>query len=151
MEDFLLYTIFYILDSVGEARLQHFWKLAIGLKINYQYDILLINKNVKNIKTVTYKGRKIWKKQMKSYYLKRKIKTIGKHINNVLKEELDNQVVVAKFTTVQNEGTTMLVNSEFVALLKQANTDSSKMAAVIGVSDAQLRFVTKHSVQYSTS
>ena len=51
---------------------------------------------------------------MKSYYLKRKIKTIGKHINNVLKEELDNQVVVAKFATVQNEGTTMLVNSEFV-------------------------------------
>ena len=97
MEDFLLYTIFYILDSVGEARLQHFWKLAIGLKINYQYDILLINKNVENIKTVTYKGRKIWKKQMKSYYLKRKIKTIGKHINNVLKEELDNQVVVAFF------------------------------------------------------
>ena len=28
------------------------------------------------------------------------------------------------------------------ALLKQANTDSSKMAEVIGVSDAQLRFVT---------
>ena len=127
--------------------MQHFWKLAIGLKINYQYDILLINKNVENIKTVTYKGRKIWKKQMKSYYLKRKIKTIGKHINNVLKEELDNQVVVAKFTTVQNKGTTMLVNSEFVALLKQANTDSSKRAAVIGVSDAQLRFVTKQSVQ----
>ena len=65
---------------------------------------------------------------MKSYYLKRKIKTIGKHINNVLKEELDNQVVVAKFTTDQNEWTTMLVNSEFVALLKQANTDSSKRA-----------------------
>lgn len=36
----------------------------------------------------------------------------------------------------------MLANSEFVALLKQANTDSSKMAEVIGVSDAQLRFVT---------
>lgn len=34
------------------------------------------------------------------------------------------------------------VNSEFVALLKQANTDSSKMAEVIGVSEAQLRFVT---------
>lgn len=39
-------------------------------------------------------------------------------------------------------GTTMLANSEFVALLKQANTDSSKMAEVIGVSEAQLRFVT---------
>ena len=38
--------------------------------------------------------------------------------------------------------TTMLANSEFVALLKQANTDSSKMAEVIGVSDEQLRFVT---------
>lgn len=38
--------------------------------------------------------------------------------------------------------TTMLANSEFVALLKQANTDSSKMTEVIGVSDAQLRFVT---------
>lgn len=38
--------------------------------------------------------------------------------------------------------TTMLANSEFVALLKQANTDSSKMAEVVGISDAQLRFVT---------
>ena len=38
--------------------------------------------------------------------------------------------------------TTMLANSEFVAILKQANTDSSKMAEVIGVSEAQLRFVT---------
>ena len=41
-----------------------------------------------------------------------------------------------------NYTTTMLANSEFVALLKQANTDSSKMAEVIGVSEAQLRFVT---------
>lgn len=39
----------------------------------------------------------------------------------------------------------MLANSEFVALLKQANTDSSRMAEVIGVSDAQLRFVTNTS------
>lgn len=37
--------------------------------------------------------------------------------------------------------TTMLANSEFVALLKQANIDSAKMAEVIGVSEAQLRFV----------
>lgn len=41
--------------------------------------------------------------------------------------------------------TTMLANSEFVALLKQANTDSSNMAEVIGVSEAQLRFVTNTS------
>lgn len=38
--------------------------------------------------------------------------------------------------------TTMLANYEFVALLKQANTDSSKMAEV---SEAQLRFVTNTS------
>ena len=33
----------------------------------------------------------------------RDIKTIGKHINNILNEELDNSTV-AKFTTVQKEG-----------------------------------------------
>ena len=38
--------------------------------------------------------------------------------------------------------TTMLANSKFVALLKQANTDSSRMAEVIGVSEAQLQYVT---------
>ena len=34
----------------------------------------------------------------------RDIKTIGKHINNALKEELDNQVVVAKFATTTEHG-----------------------------------------------
>ena len=33
----------------------------------------------------------------------RDVKTIGKHINNALKEELDNSTV-AKFETVQTEG-----------------------------------------------
>ena len=36
----------------------------------------------------------------------------------------------------------MLANSEFVALLKQANTDSAKIADVVGISPAQLRYVT---------
>ncbi|MBP3233888.1 MAG: DUF87 domain-containing protein [Eubacterium sp.] len=36
---------------------------------------------------------------------------------------------------------TMLSNSEFVALLKQANIDSEKISSVIGVSQAQLRYV----------
>ena len=44
----------------------------------------------------------------------------------------------------------MLANSEFVALLKQANTDSSKMAEVIGVSEAQLRFVTNTCLLYTS-
>ena len=34
----------------------------------------------------------------------RDIKTIGKHINNALKDELDNQVVVAKFATTTEHG-----------------------------------------------
>lgn len=34
----------------------------------------------------------------------RDIKTIGKHINNALREELDNQVVVAKFATTTEHG-----------------------------------------------
>ena len=45
---------------------------------------------------------------MKSYYLKRKIKTIGKHINNAMKEELDNSVV-AKFATTAKDGKTYQV------------------------------------------
>ena len=50
---------------------------------------------------------------------------------------------ITKVTDVQAiVNAAMLANSEFVALLKQANTDSSKMAEVIGVSEAQLRFVT---------
>ena len=51
----------------------------------------------------------------------------------------------AQFATLEatiHKAFNELGNSEFVALLKQANTDSSKMAEVIGVSDAQLRFVT---------
>jgi type IV secretory pathway VirB4 component len=36
---------------------------------------------------------------------------------------------------------TLISNSEFVALLKQSNIDSAKLAEVIGVSDSQLEFV----------
>ena len=34
----------------------------------------------------------------------RDVKTIGKHINNALKEELNNEVVVAKFATTTSHG-----------------------------------------------
>ena len=93
-------------------------------------EIVLFETQDKEIKLlVPVDQETVWlnRNQMAELF-ERDVKTIGKHINNVLKEELDNQVVVAKFATVQNEGTTMLVNSEFVALLKQANTDSSKRA-----------------------
>ena len=114
-------------------------------KIN---ELVLFETKDKEIKlSVPLEQETVWlnRNQMADLF-GRDVKTVGKHINNALKEELDDSTV-AKFATVQNEGTTMQVNSEFVALLKQANTDSSKRAAVIGVSDAQLRFVTKQSVQ----
>ena len=34
----------------------------------------------------------------------RDVKTIGKHINNALREELRDMATVANFATVQNEG-----------------------------------------------
>ena len=34
----------------------------------------------------------------------RDVKTIGKHINNALKEELEGEVVVAKFATTVSDG-----------------------------------------------
>ena len=42
--------------------------------------------------------------------------------------------------------TTMLSNSEFVVMLKQSNPDAKKMEEVLGVSDAQLRYVTNSPV-----
>ncbi len=47
--------------------------------------------------------------------------------------------------------TTMLANSEFVALLKQANTDSEKMAEVVGVSEAQLCFCSEFLIWYGAN
>lgn len=66
---------------------------------------------------------------------------IFNHQTNV---DVDNRFVVYGIRDLGTELSpiTMLANSEFVALLKQANTDSSKMAEVIVVSEAQLRFVT---------
>lgn len=50
----------------------------------------------------------------------RDIKTIGKHINNALKEELSNEVVVAKFATTSQhgaiEGKQIISDSALVAI-----------------------------------
>ena len=64
--------------------------------------------------------------------------------NHQINVDVDNRFTVCGIRDLGTELSpiTMLANSEFVALLKQANTDSSKMAEVIGVSEAQLRFVT---------
>lgn len=54
----------------------------------------------------------VWmNRQQMSALFDRDVKTIGKHINNALKEELKNFATVAKFATLQKEGE-RLVNRE---------------------------------------
>ena len=54
---------------------------------------------------VEVKDETVWlnRNQMAELF-DRDVKTIGKHINNALKEEVDAESTVAKFATVQNEG-----------------------------------------------
>lgn len=50
-------------------------------------------------------GETVWlNRQQLSILFDRDVKTIGKHVNNALKEELAGLATVAKFATVQNEG-----------------------------------------------
>lgn len=55
-------------------------------------------------------GETVWiNRQQMGDLFDRDIKTIGKHINNALKEELDNIPVVAKFATTATDGKTYQV------------------------------------------
>ena len=64
--------------------------------------ILFENQNVKL--EVNVKDETVWlNREQLAILFDRDIKTIGKHINNALNEELDNSTV-AKFATVQKEG-----------------------------------------------
>jgi len=65
--------------------------------------IIFENQNVKL--EVNMKDETVWlNRQQMSELFNRDIKTIGKHINNALKEELKDITTVAKFATVQMEG-----------------------------------------------
>ena len=64
--------------------------------------VLFENQSVKL--EVNMKDESIWlNREQLSILFDRDVKTIGKHINSALKEELDSSTV-AKFATVQNEG-----------------------------------------------
>ena len=64
--------------------------------------VLFENQSVKL--EVNMKDETVWlNREQLSILFDRDVKTIGKHINNALKEELDSSTV-AKFATVQNEG-----------------------------------------------
>ena len=65
--------------------------------------ILFENQNIKL--EVNMKDETVWlNREQLAQLFDRDIKTIGKHINNALNEELDSSTV-AKFATVQKEGT----------------------------------------------
>lgn len=69
-------------------------------------EIVLFESGDKEIKlTVPVERETVWlnRNQMAELF-NRDIKTIGKHINNALKEELLDQVVVAKFATTTQHG-----------------------------------------------
>ena len=68
-------------------------------------ELILFETADKEIKlTVPIKNNTVWlnRKQLAELF-GRDVKTIGKHINNALKEELDNSVV-AKFATTADDG-----------------------------------------------
>ena len=61
------------------------------------------NQNVKL--EVNMKDETVWlNRQQIAELFGRDVKTIGKHINNALKEELQDEVVVAKFATTTQHG-----------------------------------------------
>ena len=65
------------------------------------------------------KDETVWlNRQQLSKLFDRDIKTIGKHINNALKEELKDISTVAKFATVQKEG-----NREVIRNVEYYNLD----------------------------
>lgn len=69
-------------------------------------EIVLFESEDKEIKlTVPVERETVWlnRNQMAELF-DRDVKTIGKHVNNALKEELAEQVVVAKFATTTQHG-----------------------------------------------
>lgn len=70
-----------------------------------QNEIVLYHTDTKECIEVTIENETVWlnRKQL-SLLFDRDIKTIGKHINNALSEELQNISVVANFATTASDG-----------------------------------------------
>jgi hypothetical protein len=65
----------------------------------------------------------VWlNRQQLSVLFDRDVKTIGKHINNALKEELTEIPTVAKFATVQKEGNRQVERNVEFYNLEMINT-----------------------------
>lgn len=74
--------------------------------MNEKKELLLFETTDNAIKLeVPVEGETVWlNRQQMAELFDRDVKTIGKHINNALHEELDNEVVVAKFATTTPHG-----------------------------------------------
>jgi len=74
-------------------------------------EIILFETKDKEVKlSVAVDGKDVWlNRQQMADLFDRDVKTIGKHINNALKEELDDSVV-ANFATTANDGKTYKVD-----------------------------------------
>ena len=91
--------------------LRHRKREKCGYCLCYTNEIILFETKDKSVKlSVNVDGTNVWlnRDQMADLF-DRDIKTIGKHINNALKEELDNSVVV-KFATTAGDGKTYQVD-----------------------------------------
>lgn len=67
--------------------------------------IKFVNGDLQLDVTVTPDNETVWlNRNQLAQLFGRNVKTIGKHINNALKEELSNEVVVAKFATATKHG-----------------------------------------------
>lgn len=70
-----------------------------------QGEIILYQPNDSLRLEVRLDGDNVWlNRSQLAELFDRDVKTIGKHINNALKEELDNVPVVAKFATTAADG-----------------------------------------------
>ena len=67
--------------------------------------IKFVNGDLQLDVTVSPDNETVWlNRNQLAQLFDRDVKTIGKHINNALKEELSNEVVVAKFATTTKHG-----------------------------------------------
>ena len=67
--------------------------------------IKFVNGDLQLDVTVSPDNETVWlNRNQLAQLFDRDVKTIGKHINNALKEELSNEVVVAKFATTSQHG-----------------------------------------------
>ncbi len=80
----------------------------MGEDLNLNYEIVIYqSEDGKTQLDVTMEGETVWlNRQQLAELFGRDVKTIGKHINNTQKAELNDGILtVAKFATVKTEGT----------------------------------------------